>query len=246
MEKKSEPIYKRVLLKLSGEVLGRGGEVISAEVLDSLAIELAEAVKDCGIQLGVVTGAGNIVRGTTLSGQAGIGRITADYMGMIGTVINSLALQDALEKEGVKTVVMSAIPIGEITEPYSIRKAVEYLELGRVVIFACGTGSPYFTTDTAAALRAVETGADVLMKGTKVDGVYDKDPALHSDARKIEYATFDDVIEKELRVMDITAATLCKENSLPIVVFDVTCKGNFLRALKGENIGTFIGPKKEA
>ncbi len=244
---RSEPRYKRVLLKISGELLGgSGGDAFSEENLRFIVDEISEVVELFGIEVGLVVGAGNIVRGEKLYRALGIVRSAADYMGMIGTIINSLALQSAFEKRGLKAVVMSSLEIRGVVKPYAIREAMDHLRERKIVIFAGGTGSPYFTTDTAAALRAVETGCDVLLKGTKVDGVFDRDPEVHPDARKVDRIDFDEVIRRELRVMDITAFTLCRENSLPIIVFNLTKRGNLKKAVMGEKVGTLVWSKKEA
>lgn len=231
--------YKRVLLKLSGESLSEGStRGINTASLSKIAeqIKLAHAK---GAQLGIVVGGGNIWRGGADRGEA-IGRVTADYMGMLATLINALALQDALESAGVPTRVQSAIEINKLAEPYIRRRAIRHLEKGRVVIFAGGTGNPYFTTDTAAALRAVEIEAEVMLKATKVDGVYTDDPRINKKAKKLEQATFMDTIKDRLRVMDTTALTLCMENRLPIVVFDLHVPGNIAAAVGGKKVGTLI------
>lgn len=237
----SEPVvkYKRICLKLSGEAL-MGSEPfgISVPTLQSIARQVKEAMQ-LGCELALVIGGGNIFRG--LKGAAhGMDRATADQMGMLATVMNALAIQDALERIGVPSRVLSAIDMRDVAEPYIRRRAMRHLEKGRVVIFAAGTGNPYFTTDTAAALRAAEIGADVVMKATKVDGVYDKDPAKHADARRYDCVTYQDVLRLELNVMDSTAISLCKENSLPILVFDMTAPDNILRAIRGEVNGTRV------
>lgn len=231
--------YKRVLIKLSGEALaGDRGFGIEPEVLDRIAQELC-AVRELGIEIGLVIGGGNIFRG--LSGAVqGIDRVSGDYMGMLATVINSLALQDALERNGVMTRVMSAVTMNEICEPFITRRAKRHLEKGRTVIFACGTGNPYFTTDTAAALRAKEISAEVILKGTKVDGVYDKDPEKNDDAKMYQELTFIDALKLNLRVMDATAISLCMEENLPIRVFNINVPGNIERILKGDEIGSRI------
>ena len=230
--------YKRVLLKLSGEMLaGEGSFGITADVIGGFAEEVG-ALQALGAEVAIVIGGGNIFRG--LSGASrGMDRAHADYMGMLATVINALALQDALERRGTYTRVMSAIPMDRIAEPYIKRRATRHLEKGRVVIFAAGTGNPFFSTDTAAALRAAEIGADVVLKGTKVDGVYDKDPALYDDAVKLDHVTYLDAIKRGLKVMDTTAISLCMDNSLPIVVFDMK-PGNVVRVVEGEPIGTRV------
>ncbi|MGL4252749.1 MAG: UMP kinase [Fusobacteriaceae bacterium] len=232
-------VYKRVLLKLSGEALMGDQEFgISSEVITSYAKQIKE-VTDLGVELAIVIGGGNIFRGISGSAQ-GIDRVTGDHMGMLATVINSLALQNAIEKLGVPTRVQSAIEMEKIAEPFIKRKAQRHLEKGRVVIFGGGTGNPYFTTDTAAALRAIEINADVVMKATKVDGVYDKDPMKFSDAKKYETITYTQVLNEDLKVMDATAISLCRENKLPIIVFDSVTEGNILKVMQGEDIGTTV------
>jgi uridylate kinase len=231
--------YARVLLKLSGESLcGEGGRGVRPEALSSIVAEIKRAV-DQGVQLGVVVGGGNIWRGEQDRGEA-IGRVTADYMGMLATLMNALALQDALEKLKVPTRVQSAVEINKLSEPYIRRRAIRHLEKGRVVIFAGGTGNPYFTTDTAAALRAVEIEAEVLLKATKVDGVYTADPKKDKTAKKFDRLTFMESIQRRLKVMDATALTLCLENRLPVVVFDLSVAGNIARAVAGRKVGTLI------
>jgi uridylate kinase len=235
----SAPYYRRVLLKLSGEALaGAQGYGIDPETLTTIAREVKEVV-DLGVQLALVIGGGNIFRGLAASSK-GMDRASADYMGMLATVINSLAMQDALEKVGVLTRVQSAIAMSEVAEPYIRRRAMRHLEKGRVVIFGAGTGNPYFTTDTAASLRAMEIGADVILKGTKVDGVYTADPKKDPDAVKFEQLTYIDVLRKGLQVMDATATSLCMDNNLPIVVFDITTPGNVKRLVLGDKIGTIV------
>ncbi len=231
--------YKRVLLKLSGEsLMGNKGFGISSEVLDFFSDEV-KIVHDAGVQLGIVIGGGNIYRGLSAASQ-GIHRATGDQMGMLATMINSLALQNAIEKKGIFTRLMSAIKMEEIAEPYIRRRAIRHLEKGRVVIFGGGTGHPYFSTDTAASLRAVEIGADVIVKGTRVDGVYDSDPEKNPEALKFETITYLDILKKNLRIMDLTAVSLCQENNLPMMVFNMDVPGNLLKLVKGEQIGTFI------
>lgn len=231
--------YQRILLKLSGEALaGKQGYGIDPEVITAIAEEIREIV-DLGVQVALVIGGGNIFRGVAAASK-GMDRASADYMGMLATVMNSLALQDALEKAGVKTRVQSAIEMQEIAEPYIRRRAVRHLEKGRVVIFGAGTGNPYFTTDTAASLRAMEIGADVILKATKVDGVYSADPAKDKTAVKFSTLTYLDVLKKGLQVMDATATSLCMDNNLPIVVFDLTQDGNIKRVVQGEEIGTIV------
>jgi uridylate kinase len=231
--------YRRVLLKLSGEALcGSEGFGIQHDVLRDTASELAE-VHALGAQVGIVVGGGNIFRGLK-GASAGMDRAQSDYMGMLATVMNALALQDAMEKAGVPTRVQTAIEIRQVAEPYIRRKAMRHLEKGRFVIFAAGTGNPYFSTDTAAALRAMETHAEVLFKATKVEGVFDKDPAKHPDATMYKEMTFDKFIADRIGVMDSTAATLCRDNNLPIRVFKLTQRGNIKRAVCGEPIGTTV------
>lgn len=235
----SRPAYKRVLLKLSGEALaGDQGFGINPTVIQDIAKGVGAAC-EAGIEMGIVIGGGNIVRGVAAS-ASGMDRASADYMGMLGTCINALALQDALEKINVYTRVQSAIEMAEIAEPYIRRRAIRHLEKKRVVIFAAGTGNPYFTTDTAAALRAMEIDAEVIMKATKVDGVYDKDPKKHGDAVMFDELNYIEVLNKRLNVMDSTAISLCMDNSLPILTFSLKDPGNILRAVRGEKIGTLI------
>ena len=230
---------RRVVLKISGEALmGKRGFGIDPDVNASVARQIKEARKS-GTQIAVVIGGGNIFRGLTVA-SSGMDRSTADYMGMLATMLNGLALQDALEKVGVDTRVLTAIEIRQLAELYIRRRAVRHLEKGRVVIFVCGTGNPYFTTDTAAALRAVEINADMILKATKVDGVYSKDPVKHKDAKKFVELSYLDVIKKNLRVMDATSITLCMENGLPIVVFNINKTGNIKKAVTGQKIGTLI------
>ena len=231
--------YKRVLLKLSGEALmGEAGYGIDPKVVEELAVQIKEIVDD-GIQLAVTVGGGNIFRG--LAGSAeGMDRAQADYIGMLATCMNALALQDAFERHGIPTRVMSAIEMRQVSEPYIRRRAVHHLEKGYVVIFAAGTGNPYFTTDTTAALRACEINAECLMKATKVDGIYDADPVTNPDAKRFETISYLEVLSRELHVMDSTATSLCMDNKLPILVFDLMVPGNISRILKGENIGTTV------
>ncbi len=232
--------YRRVLLKLSGEALmGEESFGISPPVLAGIADEIA-ATQALGVELAVVVGGGNIFRGIGTSRDYGIDRASADYMGMLATVINSLALQDMLEREGVVTRVLSAIEMRAIAEPYIRRRALRHLEKGRVVIFAGGTGNPYFTTDTAAALRAMEINADAILKATKVDGVYDADPRTDRKAKKLRELTYIEVLQRNLKVMDATAISLCMDNRLPIVVFNLTKRGNIVRAVRGESIGSIV------
>ena len=233
------PKYKRVLLKLSGEALcPDSGYGIDPTILDNIAEEIKE-LYELKIELAIVIGGGNIYRGVKGSTQ-GMDRATADYMGMLATVMNALALQDALERKDVYTRVQNALRIDEITEPYIRRKASRHLEKGRVVIFAAGTGNPYFTTDTAASLRAMEINAEVILKATRVDGVFDKDPLTHKDAKKFDRLTYIEVLQKELKVMDATATSLCMDNDMPIIVFNMTQMGNIKKAIFGENIGTTV------
>lgn len=234
------PHYKRIVLKLSGEALaGTEGYGINHEILSAISKQVVEVVHQ-GVEVCIVVGGGNIWRGVAGSAK-GMDRATADYMGMLATVINSLALQDALEKDNMPTRVMSAIEMKEIAEPYIRRRAIRHLEKGRVVIFAAGTGNPYFSTDTAAALRAAEIEAEVILMAKKVDGVYDSDPIQNPQARKYDFLDYIQVINQGLGVMDTTAASLCMENNIPIVVFDLTKYGNIFRAVMGEKIGTFVG-----
>jgi uridylate kinase len=238
--------YSRVLLKLSGEaLLGERSYGVDPEFCAFVARQLAE-VRATGVEIGVVVGGGNIFRGLAASAK-GMDRATGDYIGMLATVMNGLALQDALERAGVQTRVMSAIAMNEIAEPYIRRRAVRHLEKGRVVIFVAGTGNPYFTTDTAAALRAIEIGADVLLKATKVDGVYDADPMEQPDATRFDRLQYSDLLRDQLKVMDGAAVSLCMENDLPIVVFDLNRPDNIARVVGGEHVGTLIsGPTTEA
>jgi uridylate kinase len=232
--------WKRVLLKVSGEALsGEGRLGIDGEPLHALAAEIAAAART-GAEIAIVNGGGNIVRGAQMAIK-GIGRATADYMGMLATIINALALQDVLESLGAPTRVLSAIEMRGVAEPYIRRRAMRHLEKGRVVILAGGSGHPYFSTDTTAALRGSEIGAQVLLKGTKVDGVYDKDPKRHGDAQRFLDVSFEEVYARRLQVMDRTAITMCQENALPIVVFDMGVEGNLARVLRGETIGTRVG-----
>lgn len=231
--------YKRILLKLSGEALmGQDAYGINTKVLEFVAAEVKEVV-ETGVELGVVIGAGNIFRGVA-GASKGMDRTTADNMGMLATVMNSLAMQDALERIGVITRVMSAIPMQSVSEPYIRRRATRHLEKGRVVIFAAGTGNPYFTTDSAGVLRALEIDADVVIKATKVDGVYDMDPVVHSQAKKFNRLTYDEVLQKGLRVMDAAGIALAKEDQLPIMVLNMAVSGNIRRAALGEDVGTLI------
>ncbi|OGP84792.1 MAG: UMP kinase [Deltaproteobacteria bacterium RBG_16_58_17] len=234
------PVYKRVLLKLSGEsLMGNLVSGIDHQIVGDIAGEIREVVA-LGVQLGIVVGGGNIFRGITASTK-GMDRTTADYMGMLATVINSLALQSALERQGVSTRVQTAIEMREVAEPFIQRRAVRHLEKGLVVIFAAGTGNPYFTTDTAATLRAVEIKADIILKATKVEGVYDRDPLQHADAVMYEKISFTDVLTSNLKVMDATAISMCRDNGLPLVVFNLQKAGNIRRVICGEAVGTVVG-----
>lgn len=231
--------YKRIMLKISGEALmGDKGYGIDPVVINTIANEIKEVYK-LGIQIAVVIGGGNIFRGIAASAK-GMERASADYMGMLATVLNGLALQDALEKRGVLTRVQTAIEMRELAEPYIRRRAIRHLEKKRVVIFAAGTGNPYFTTDTAASLRAMEIGAEVILKGTKVNGVYDSDPMKNKNAKKFDKLNYLDVLQKGLKVMDATAISLCMDNSLPIIVFNLKKSGNIKRIVLGEKIGTIV------
>lgn len=231
--------YKRILLKLSGEsLMGDQQFGISSSVLVSFAEEVREALK-LGVQIGLVVGGGNIFRGVQAAAQ-GIDKVSGDYMGMLATVINSIGFQNALEKLGVPTRLQTAIHMHQIAEPFIRRRAIRHLEKNRVVIFGAGTGNPYFTTDTAAALRAIEIEADVIIKGTRVDGVYDADPEKNPDAKRFDTISYQDVLARDLKVMDSTAITLCRENKLPILVFNMNEKGNLTRLLLGEQIATVV------
>ena len=232
--------YKRVLLKLSGEALmGNLGYGIDPGIVEEIATEIAEVIA-LDVQVAIVVGGGNIFRGVKAS-ASGMDRATADYIGMIATVMNSLTLQDCLERIGVQTRVQTAIAMQEVAEPYIRRRAIRHLEKGRVVIFAAGSGNPFFTTDTTAALRAAEIDAEVIFKATKVDGVYDSDPHLNPAAKRYQSLTYGHVLTQDLRVMDSTAIALCKENNIPILVFDLSVRGNIRRAVMGEFIGTLVG-----
>jgi uridylate kinase len=233
------PAYRRIVLKLSGEALaGSQGYGIDPPVLTRIAQEVRDVLQ-LGVQVAIVIGGGNIFRGVAASAQ-GMERATADYMGMLATVMNALALQDALEKSGLQTRVLSAIEMRAVAEPYIRRRAIRHLEKGRVVIFAAGTGNPFFTTDTAGALRAVEIGADVIMKATKVDGIYTADPKRDAGAERLLRVTYLEALSRRLEVMDTTAISLCMENSLPIVVFDLTSTGNIRRIVLGESVGSIV------
>ncbi len=231
--------YRRILLKLSGEVLaGNQGFGIDPERVRSLAAELREVAIQ-GVQLGLVVGGGNFFRGVNAAAR-NMNRVAADHMGMLATVINGVALQDALEKQGMPTRVMTAIHMNQVAEPYIQRRAIRHLEKGRIVIFVAGTSNPYFSTDTAATLRALEIGAEVIAKATRVDGVYDKDPMLHPDAVRYNEITFQEVLSQALRVMDASAVAMCRDNKLPIQVFNLTVAGNIMRMSMGEPVGTLI------
>jgi len=231
--------YRRVVIKLSGEGLaGDNGFGISPAVIRGIAEQIRE-VHGLGVEIGIVIGGGNIIRGVSASSQ-GMDRATADYMGMMAGIMNSVALQDALEKEDVPTRVLSALEIKEVAEPYIRRRAMRHLEKGRIVIFAAGTGNPYFTTDTAAALRAAEIHADLIMKATRVDGVYGADPETHPDAVRFDQLSYEEAIQRNLRFMDQTALQLCRENAVPIVVFDMTVAGNIRKVVCGERVGTLV------
>ncbi|PSR35440.1 MAG: UMP kinase [Sulfobacillus benefaciens] len=240
-----QPKYKRIVLKLSGEAMaGSEGYGIDPIVVDNLARQIQDVLL-LGVQVGVVVGGGNIWRG--LSGASkGMDRATADYMGMLATVINALALMDALEKHGVEVRVQTAIEMKEVAEPYIRRRAITHLEKGRVVIFAAGNGNPYFSTDTTAALRAAEIEADVMLKATKESGVYDADPRTHPDARKLDQIGYLDVLKENLKVMDATATSLCMDNDIPIVVFNMNIYGNIRKVVMGEPIGTFVRSEHHA
>ncbi|MFQ6673623.1 MAG: UMP kinase [Fidelibacterota bacterium] len=235
----SKSVYGRILLKLSGEILaGDRGFGVDPSKASALAKEIASA-RGMDVQVGVVIGGGNIIRGETAATR-GMDRVAADYLGMLATIINAITLQDALEKEGCETRTLTAITISQLAEPYIRRRAVRHLDKGRVIIIAGGTGNPYFSTDTAAVLRAIEIEADIVLKGTRVDGVYDKDPEKSDDAKRFDSLKFQKIIEDGLRVMDMTAVTLCRENDLPIIVFDVNERGNLARILSGEALGTLV------
>lgn len=235
----AKPKYKRVLLKLSGEALaGNQNGGFSASTINEIA-QGVKAAHELGVQIGIVVGAGNFIRGAQVSAQ-GIDRASSDYMGMLATCINSLALQDAFEKHKMDTRVQTAISMAEIAEPYIRRKAIRHLEKERIVIFAAGSGNPFFTTDTAAALRAIEINAEVILKATKVDGIYDKDPAKHKDAVRFNDLSYIDVINKGLQVMDSTAVTLCMENKMPIITFSLKDPSNIARVICGEKVGTLV------
>ncbi len=237
--KKSEPKYKRILLKLSGEAIGgEDGSGICPEAIHAMARQIRE-VRDMGVEIVIVVGGGNIFRGIQGS-ERGIDRVTGDHMGMLATVINALALQDALEKQGVETRVQTAIAMPQVAESYIRRRAVRHLEKGRVVIFGGGTGNPYFSTDTTSALRAAEIGADVILKATKVDGIYDSDPKKNPNAKRYTTITYLEALQQQLKVMDSTAFSLCMDTKMPIVVFDFHKAGNLVRVVNGESVGTTV------
>ena len=231
-------VFKRILLKLSGEALAAGqGFGVDTKRVEEIALELQD-VHSLGIQIAIVVGGGNFFRGTE---QSEMDRVAADHMGMLATVINALALQDALEKLGIYTRVMSAIEMHQVAEPFIRRRAMRHLEKGRIIVFAAGTGNPYFSTDTAASLRAMEIKADAILKATKVDGIYDADPVQVKDARMFDRISYMDVLKKGLKVMDSTAISLCKDNNLPIVIFNLNKRGNIRRVVTGEKIGSLVG-----
>jgi uridylate kinase len=234
-------IFKRILVKLSGEALiGDRGFGVDPGVMEDIADQIIE-IHNLGVEVAIVVGGGNIIRGVAVS-EAGLDRVSGDYMGMLATVINALALQNALEHKGVYTRVLSAISMAEVAEPFIRRRAIRHLEKRRIVIFAAGTGNPYFSTDTAAALRAMEIRAEVILKATKVDGVYDSDPMKNKDAKLFHELTYLQVLERGLKVMDATAISLCMDNELPIIVFNLKKRGNIRRAILGEKVGSFIRP----
>lgn len=235
----AEPLYRRVLLKLSGEVLAGEQDFGIDPVKANYLAEEVQSIRESGVEVGLIIGAGNIFRGMQAASK-GMDRVTGDYLGMLATIMNAISLQDALEKVGCETRTLSAISVSQIAEPYIRRRAIRHLEKGRVVIIAGGTGNPFFTTDSAAALRAVELNAEVVLKGTKVDGIYDKDPMIHEDAVKYETVSFSRVLNDNLRVMDMTAITLCKENNLPIRVFNINHTGDLKALVLGGKIGTLV------
>ncbi len=238
-----KPSYQRILLKLSGEALaGGGGMGIDAKVLDQISLAIAH-IRGLGVQVGIVVGGGNIYRGSQLQKEGLVGRVTGDQMGMLATVMNGLAIRDALEQRNIRTRLMSALPIGEVTEGYSSRNAIRYLKNDEVCIFVAGTGNPFFTTDTAACLRGIEIEADLILKATKVDGVYDKDPSVYADAKKYENLTFDEVLAQKLGVMDLTAIALLREHNVPLQVFNMNKQNALLNVVVGESEGTFVSQK---
>ncbi len=235
----AEPLYRRVLLKLSGEVLAGEQDFGIDPIKANYLAEEVQSIRESGVEVGLIIGAGNIFRGIQAASK-GMDRVTGDYLGMLATIMNAISVQDALEKVGCETRTLSAISVSQIAEPYIRRRAIRHLEKGRVVIIAGGTGNPFFTTDSAAALRAVELNAEVVLKGTKVDGIYDKDPMIHEDAVKFETVSFSRVLNDNLRVMDMTAITLCKENNLPIRVFNINHTGDLKALVLGGKIGTLV------
>lgn len=235
----AEPLYRRVLLKLSGEVLAGEQDFGIDPIKANYLAEEVQSIRESGVEVGLIIGAGNIFRGMQAASK-GMDRVTGDYLGMLATIMNAISVQDALEKVGCETRTLSAISVSQIAEPYIRRRAIRHLEKGRVVIIAGGTGNPFFTTDSAAALRAVELNAEVVLKGTKVDGIYDKDPMIHEDAVKFETVSFSKVLNDNLRVMDMTAITLCKENNLPIRVFNINHTGDLKALVLGGKIGTLV------
>ncbi len=238
-----KPSYQRILLKLSGEALaGGGGMGIDAKVLDQISLAIAH-IRGLGVQIGIVVGGGNIYRGSQLQKEGLVGRVTGDQMGMLATVMNGLAIRDALEQRNIRTRLMSALPIGEVTQGYSNRNAIRYLKNDEVCIFVAGTGNPFFTTDTAACLRGIEIEADLILKATKVDGVYDKDPSVYADAKKYEKLTFDEVLSQKLGVMDLTAIALLREHDVPLQVFNMNKQNALLNVIVGENEGTYVSQK---
>lgn len=241
----SESIYKRVLIKLSGEALAGGTKFgIDEKTLESVVLELKEVVA-MGVQVAIVVGGGNFFRGVRAGASSLIDRVTADQIGMLSTVMNALAISSAFEKVGVQSRVQSSIDINQLCEPYIRKRAISHLEKGRIVIFAAGTGNPYFTTDTAAALRAIEIKSDAIFKATKVDGIYDSDPEINKAAERYKRLSYLDVLKKGLKVMDSTAVSLCMDNNLPIVVFNLLVRGNIVKVIKGEDIGTVVGSLKK-
>lgn len=239
MNEAVRPVFKRILLKLSGEALmGNMDYGIDPAYIRQMALDV-KAVSDIGVEVAMVIGGGNIFRGAGLA-EAGMDRVTGDHMGMLATVINCLSMQDAIENAGAYCRVMSALPINNVCEDYIRRRAVRHLEKGRIVLFAAGTGNPFFTTDSAASLRAVEVGADVMIKGTKVDGIYDKDPMKHDDAVRYDQISFDEAIEQKLGVMDTTAVVLCRDNNLPVKVFNMNKDGDLMKLVMGESVGTTV------
>ena len=235
---RERPALRRLLLKVSGEMFGSSGAGIDLGMVDGFAVELKEA-HDSGVEVALVAGGGNILRGAALS-KHGPERVSSDYMGMLATVINALALQGALERAGVETVVMTPFALEQAAERFVRREALQHLREGRILLLAGGTGNPYFTTDTAAALRALEIDADALLKGTKVDGVYDRDPKAHPQARRLDHLTYTDILRDDLRVMDAAAVALCRDNGIPIIVFDIMRRGNLKKVIDGEHTGTIV------